>query len=40
MEIVNSYNGTLTQFDDVVIRKVVEYVKVISSDKIQHYLYS
>ena len=34
MGILNSHNGMLTQFDDVVIRKVVEYVKVISSEKI------
>ena len=28
-------DGILTQFDDVVVRKVVEYIKVISTDKIQ-----
>lgn len=35
MEILNSHNGMLTQFDDVVIRKIIEYIKVISSNKIQ-----
>ena len=35
MGILNSHNGTLTQFDDVVIRKIIEYIKVISSNKIQ-----
>jgi len=35
METLNPHNGMLTQFDDVVIRKIIEYIKVISSDKIQ-----
>ena len=34
METLDLQDGILTQFDDVVVRKVVEYIKVISTDKI------